>query len=133
MRNISFAWTTPAVLARRKTVTRREWNDDYGERFQSGDLVAAYDRNPRFKGKQIGVIRLTSKPRRTTLIPAEDWEGEGFAYLESIGAKVNGMTPRQLWDDWMSDPPGFERSFWVVRFEIVSLVPQPPSLQGALL
>ncbi|MBW2053822.1 MAG: ASCH domain-containing protein [Deltaproteobacteria bacterium] len=46
MKIVSFAWTTEALLAGRKTVTRRCWNERYAGRFKSGDLVQAYDRNP---------------------------------------------------------------------------------------
>ena len=120
MRNISFAWTTPALLAGRKTVTRREWNDDYARSFREGDLVAAYDRQPRFKGKQIGVIRLTEKPCFTDALPEQDWEGEGFEYLTSIGATVNKFTPRQMWESWRTERP----KLWVVRFEVVELTPE---------
>lgn len=135
MRIISFAWTTPALVTGNKTVTRREWNDRYGESFRAGEMIAAYDRNPRFRGRHVATIRLTEKPLRTTLIPREDWEREGFAYLESINAKVNGRTPRELWEDWLSDPLGLARSFWVVRFELVSVEPIPDEqrLQGVLL
>ena len=116
MKIISFAWTTPALIAGRKTVTRRDWDRDYAERFQAGELIAAYDRSPRFKGKQVATIRLTEKPHFCNETPIEDWEGEGFAYLESIGAKVNGHTPRELWDDWREETP----FMWVVRFEVVT-------------
>jgi len=46
MKIISFAWTTEASLAGRKTATRRCWSEGYARRFKSGDLVQAYDRNP---------------------------------------------------------------------------------------
>lgn len=41
MRIISFAWTSPALLAGAKTVTRRDWDDSYARRFSAGELVAA--------------------------------------------------------------------------------------------
>lgn len=84
---ISFAWTTPALLADRKTRTRRDWDDNYAKKFKKGILVAAYDRSPRVGGKQIGVIELTEIPYKeaTCKAPPEDWEREGLAYLESNG------------------------------------------------
>ena len=117
MRIISFAWTTPALLAGRKTCTRREWDDGYARRFHAGDLIAAYDKSPRSGGKQVATIRLTSNPYKalTSDMPDSDWEAEGFAYLTEIGAKVNGHTPRELWDDWHRRPV----TLWVVRFELV--------------
>lgn len=39
MKNISFAWTTDALLAGRKTCTCRDWERDYAERFKAGDLT----------------------------------------------------------------------------------------------
>ncbi len=119
---ISFAWTTPAILARRKTCTRRDWNDAYAARFKAGQLLAGYDRSQRFHGHQIAVIRLTRKPYKesSALAPDRDWEAEGFAYLSSIGAKVDGMTPEELWNDWHENP----RQLYVVRFEIVAQRPE---------
>ena len=117
MRIISFAWTTPAIKVKVKTCTRRDWDDGYASRFNKGDLMAGYDRNPRFKGSQITTIRLTEKPykERYCDAPLGDWYAEGFEYLESIGAKVHGFTPEQLWLQWMED----NTICWVVRFEYV--------------
>src|SRR3990170_1690123 len=95
MRIISFAWTRPALLAGRKTVTRREWDDSYASRFGEGELVAVYDRSPRYGGKQVATIQLTRVPYResTRDAPDSDYEAEGFAYLDSIGAKVDERLP----------------------------------------
>ena len=119
MRIISFAWTTPALVAGHKTCTRRDWNDEYAAKFQAGDLLAGWDKSPRFKGHQVAVIRLTVKPYKepTKMAPESDWEAEGFAYLSSIGAKVNGMTPEELWQIWHSQ----DSSLWVVRFELIEI------------
>ena len=119
MRIISFAWTTPALLAGRKTCTRRDWMADYAQRFTVGELVAAYDRSPRAGGKQVAVIRLTADPILSNELPAKDWAAEGFDYLEEIGAKVNGNTPLQLWDAWFKTKP----YQWIVRFEVVEEEP----------
>jgi hypothetical protein len=62
MRYISFAWTTAAVQAQCKDVTRREWDDDYAARFQKGEVVGALDKLFRAGGKQFGTIRLLEKP-----------------------------------------------------------------------
>lgn len=90
MKIISFAWTTPALLAGRKTVTRRDWQLGYASGFHAGDLVAAYNRSPRHGGRQVATIRLTRAPylESTKEAPPEDYEAEGLAYLDSIGAKV---------------------------------------------
>lgn len=122
MRIISFAWTTPAIYARRKTCTRRDWNDVYAARFQAGELVAGYNRSQRHGGHQIAIIRLTQKPYKERLcdVPDSDWEAEGFACLAEIGAKVNGLTPYDVWHTW-----GITKDIeWVIRFEIVELTSQ---------
>ena len=119
MRIISFAWTTPAIRARVKTCTRRDWKDGYAQQFHAGDLLAGYDRSPRFQGRHIAVVRLTMAPYKEGLyqLPDSDWQEEGFEYLTQIGAKVDGLTPRELWDIWKQSP----KEAYVVRFEIVDL------------
>ena len=135
MKIISFAWTTPALLAGRKTVTRREWNDRHALRFRKGDLVAAYNRQPRFGGHQVATIRLTRDAYKesTALAPPEDFEAEGFAYCEEHGLKVDGWPARAVWRSWRLNPD----DWWVVRFEVVELVaaapePKPATPQLAL-
>lgn len=125
MKIISFAWTTPALLAGRKTVTRRDWNDGYAQRFRKGDLVQAYDRSPRYGGRRVAVIRLTVDPYKelTNDVPATDWEAEGFAYLTEIGATPGGRTPDDVWDSWRDDPT----DLWVVHFELVEVTAQKPA------
>lgn len=117
MKIISFAWVTPALLAGRKTVTRREWKDRHALRFHKGDLVAAYDRQPRHGGHQVGVLRLTAEPVKesTKLAPSEDYEAEGFAYMEEHGLKVDGWPARAVWRSWKLWP----ELRWTIRFELV--------------
>jgi hypothetical protein len=112
---ISFAWTTPALLAGRKKVTRREWSKDYAQRFKAGDLVAAYDKNPRNGGKQIATIRLTHDPylERTDQMPGSDYEDEGLKYFEEQGLLFRGMTPQTFWRNWKAA----KTLVWVIRFE----------------
>lgn len=66
------------------------------------------------------MIRLTCDPyqQSTRNLPEDDWQAEGFDYLEEIGAKVNGVSPRALWRAWQVWP----RVLWVVRFELVEVV-----------
>ena len=119
MRIISFAWTTPAFLANRKTRTRRDWNDDYAKTFKKGQLVAAYDRLARIGGKQIGIIELTETPFKefTCKVQPEDWELEGFAYLESIGVRINGHSPAEFWKQWLNS----NKQLWVISFRRIKL------------
>lgn len=114
---ISFAHTTPALLAGRKTVTRREWTDRHAKQFHEGDIVDAYDKSPRNGGRKVARIRLTQKPyqERYCDVLAPDFESEGFAYIKEQGGKVLGKSVDDLWEAWRS-----EKSWcWVVRFELV--------------
>lgn len=70
MRIISFAWTTPALLAGRKTCTRRDWTYGYAANFALGEEVAAYDRSPRAFGQRVATIRLTALPEQPGLLAA---------------------------------------------------------------
>jgi len=121
MRIISFGWTTAALLAGRKTVTRRLWKAPYARRFHKGDLLAAYDRSPRIGGKHVATIRLTADPylESTADAPPEDYAGEGFDYLTELGKNVDGMPPASLWRVWHW--PQTAQMLWVVRFELVDI------------
>lgn len=118
VRIVSFGWTAAALLAEKKTVTRREWSYWYARSFHKGDLLAAYDRSPRYKGKQIATIRLTCNPYEENVgsAPAEDYEAEGMAYLKSQGIKMRGVAADVFWRAWQIANP----RVWVVRFELVS-------------
>src|SRR3990167_3098984 len=105
MRIISFAETTPALLAGRKTCTRRAWKSSYARQFHFGARVLAYDKSPRAGGKPVAIIELSAWPvlsdKLRLPLPLTDWEAEGFAYMEEHGlALFGGATPRQVWDSW---------------------------------
>lgn len=129
---ISFAWTTPALLAGRKTVTRREWPAHYARRFKAGTVHQAWSRSPRCRvgAYHVADIRLLEAPylECSTDIPPSDWEAEGFAYLESIGATMDGVRPQDLWDVWLLNP----RDLYVVRFELVRVIPNHLMSQPAV-
>lgn len=113
---ISFAWTVPALLARRKTRTRRLWDDGYAKRFKVGDIVQAWDKQPRFKGKKIAEIKIISiKKENISLMPSEDFEKEGFKYMEEQELRIWGMNPRDAFDSWRNDVD----DYWVIDFEII--------------
>lgn len=115
---ISFAKTTPALLAGRKTRTRREWSAKHAARFKAGELCQAWDHVPRVKGaKRVGTIRLTAAPRweaKGAPVPMDDWEREGFAYLWEIGAMPSEL--KDLWLDWIIHG---STGLWVVDFDPV--------------
>jgi len=124
MKIISFGYTTPALLARRKTVTRREWDDRYAKSFKGGEIVQAYDKSPRAGGKKVGEVKLIVAPYKEPLMamPDTDYEAEGFAFLYG-----NGHTPPK----WSGLPSFSMEAFklwrqsggtvWVIRFRVISL------------
>jgi hypothetical protein len=116
MKIISFAWTTEAFLAGRKTRTRRDWAYNYASRFHVGDLCQAWNYSPRVKSKnphRIGTLKITGlKYEALSAVEPEDFEKEGFAYLEEKGLTVNGWTPRHIYEQWRMD----DTKMWVVDF-----------------
>lgn len=124
---ISFAWTTPALLAGVKTMTRRDWDPGYARRFKSGMLVDAYDRSPRARGKKVATIRITRDPYlelvRDSLTP-EVYEREGFNWLYLHGHKA---TVDRIVEAWETDPDLKE---WVIEFELVDVVGATLPLEG---
>lgn len=138
MRTISFAWTTAALLAERKTVTRRECTPgDYYGRFEKGDVLRAFNRSPRFKGEPVGYIVLTETPYKEVLssMPADDYEGEGFGFYDENPHlipkywlktfKDYGIDTFKQWFD-LKKCSNFE--MWVLRFEFY---PNPPDAMSA--
>ncbi len=123
MRYISFAWTTAAFKARRKTVTRRDWKDDYARSFQEGEIVGALDKLWRAGGNAIGSIRLTCAPYKESesLMPDSDYEAEGFAFLdEHPELKPPCWRDVDLRKKFEMDR-ALGEELWVVRFEIVKV------------
>ena len=118
---ISFAWTTDAFLAGRKTRTRRQWADDHVKKFHVGEIVQAWNRTPRVSGaKRVGYLKITGlKREHVSLMPDEDFEKEGFAYLAEHGTKIWGMDAKESFENWRKQ----DRTYWVVDFVKVSINP----------
>lgn len=114
---ISFAWTTPALLAGAKTMTRREWTPAHAAHFHAGDMVDAYDKSPRAHGHKVATIRLTRDPYRqfTRAMAIGDAGREGFIWLSEHGA---AETVSRIIEDWTDRP----RVLWVVEFELVEVL-----------
>lgn len=121
-RIISFSWTTPALLAGEKTVTRRHWDAKYAAGFKAGDEVIAYDKSPRAGGKPVARLRLTQDVRLEPdgAAPDSDYDAEGFAFLYERPGKFRAFT-REDFDWWRQD--GGES--YVVRFEVVEILARP--------
>jgi len=137
---ISFSWTTAPLVAGAKTVTRREWKDEYAAQFRTGQRLAAYDRSPRFGGQAVAVIELTEAPYRESSAdaPQSDYAAEGLAWLEERGRLLGGLGSgrhaphaRAFWRLWHA----FPRDLWVVRFTVVpgSLTPLGEELLGQIM
>ena len=136
--NISFGWTTPALLVSfvpelaavygAKLCTRREWSADHAAQVYAADaregLLHAWNASPRNPAKdphEIGTIRLTCEPYLSNEFPDEDYANEGFPLLQRLGIKVGtgtrAMLPRDLWRWWRELKP----TYYVVRFEPVEI------------
>jgi len=93
--------------------------------FKKGEIIAAYDKQRRFGGRKIGLIKLTQTPYKqsTAELTEEDWFDEGMHVLESEGKTFPSRTgnpkdvesPTEFWERWKSEP----KELWVIRFKIV--------------
>ena len=117
------AWTTAAFKARHKSVTRRNWDDGYAKSFQAGDVLAVYDKQARFGGKKIGTMCLTQKPYKESeaLMPDEDYEAEGFAYLDEHPEEKPKQWRNVNLHEKFEDDRNWGEICWVIRFEILSV------------
>lgn len=130
MRLLSFAYTTAPLLARVKRVTRRQWSADYALRFRAHELIRAYDRDPRYRGKHVADVRLIRRPYLQPIseMPDGDYELEGFRYLyehpETRPRTIFGekVTPHTFSWEWFEEWRASGESYWVVRFELVRVV-----------
>ncbi|MDD5547037.1 MAG: hypothetical protein PHO67_07805 [Candidatus Omnitrophica bacterium] len=102
MNIISFAWTTPAIVACHKTRTRRQWSKDYAQKFKGGSACQAYDKGPRVGGKLIHIIRILKDPwiQNTSEMTEDDFEAEGFQYMQDQGFKLKGQDLREFFEAW---------------------------------
>lgn len=119
---VSFAWTTGALLAGRKTCTRRRWSDEYFQQwvraYQEGRIVHdAYDRSPRAGGHKVAEIRLTCRPywERLGDMPDVDVQNEGGLWAS-----------KQKFIELFGGDP--EERVVVVRFRLIKERVQQPSL-----
>jgi hypothetical protein len=132
--NISFAWTSPALVLGHKTCTRRDWDPGYASRMKRGAVLSAWDRQPRFHGNHIAFIRLLSDATWTPMseMPDSDYQAEGFEFMYShpeIMTKTIEGLPRDHFITHVLSKEGFENwrgnsgSMYVVRFEVLQLTP----------
>lgn len=117
MSYISFAWTTPALLAGQKTVTRRAWTAKHAAQFHAGDVVDVWDKSPRNGGKKIARIELTRDPylERTTQMTLDSYRREGLLWLNSRGYAVPEDLSFERWRDR-------DELVYVVEFELLDVL-----------
>lgn len=129
-RVLSFAWTSPALLAGRKTCTRRQWSPNYARSIRPGEIMTAYDRSPRIGGKPIATIRIESVTWEPDAdAPDSDYGAEGFAFLyrnpELLpkGQRVAYLLKcsRGAFNEWRRAGG----SSWVVRFSVLDTEAAP--------
>ena len=107
---ISFGKTLPQLYGG-KSVTRRTWTSEYAKKFINAywemRRIKALDKDYRYGGKQIGWLRLTTKPYQESLseMPIADVALEGFPELskEEFIAQFFDNNPHEI--------------VWVIRFE----------------
>jgi len=133
MNIISMAWTTPAFVAQRKTVTRRSWSPVYARKFKKGDIIEAYSKAPKWGGFPIGKLELTETPYRERtgvhrtagvdvgydISLADFYHAEGFAYLDDEYRRITG-NDGPLWETtvrWVEA----DTEHWVVPFRIIEI------------
>lgn len=126
MKIISFAFTTPALIALRKTVTRRDWNDRYATRWRAGERFRAYDRSPRWGGQPVAVCEVVSiRQEDFAKMPDSDFALEGFAHLQQVKAKVTASCPLTAFSfdafkEWRRRMSG--TMAWVIRFKVIEVL-----------
>jgi hypothetical protein len=104
---ISFAWTTEALINGHKTVTRRFWHDKTAKACSPGTVHQAWDKNPRFKGKRIGFVKIKNIYKQKLSQMTEDdliAEGNRYRYWKNLAEFVEMMG-------------GPEAEPWVIEFE----------------
>lgn len=110
MKIMSFAWTTPQLLSGDKTVTRRNWKKQW---VKNGDMVRAFNKNPRFGGKEIGKIQIENVSQvQLDSIDADELKKEG----------LSNMTPPEFVDWWIKSYPGSiaNSKIWRIEFKLMN-------------
>jgi hypothetical protein len=120
MMNLSFGWTWPAFVMRKKFVTRRDWKEKHAERFKKGVRFAAYDRSPRFRGQKIGEGTLLTDPFLEPLskMPDSDYFDEGFEFLCQNPSLIPKSLPYDVTREGFKEWRVSGGILYVVRFEI---------------
>jgi len=111
---ISFAYSIDEVRSGVKTSTIRLWADKHAAKFKAGDLVKAYDKNPRNGGKPRAVIRITKAPFKGML---HDLVYERHRIEKEGHPADGGMTIQQFLDAYFPMVP-LDAEMWCLEFEL---------------
>jgi len=109
LKAISFAWTTPSVVAERKRHTRRFWKPHYAKRWHKGDLAWALSRQYQYGGERVAIIEIQEEPYEENLKvwdkrEEEFYELEGFGFLDDKKiAPANALSPLMQMTHWWLD------------------------------
>ncbi|HWP58983.1 MAG TPA: hypothetical protein VNL14_13910 [Candidatus Acidoferrales bacterium] len=112
---ISFAHTTPQLLERSKTVTRRDWTDKHAQKFRAGEVVQAYDKSPRCGGKRVCFIRI----KEIRLEALEALRNPIYGPAEMIKEGFPGRDPLEFEKTFFSHSRRQDGTVYRIEFEIV--------------
>lgn len=125
MKIISFAYTTAALLAGHKTVTRRYWNPRHANMFKPGETVQAWDKSPRFGGKKVAEIKIIAIYQENSKdMPDEHYAKEGFQYMLDNKIPIGKRGKYPIWTDesyWRAWK-GAQDDVYVVEFELIKVL-----------
>lgn len=131
-RIISFGWTWPAIVAKEKTCTRRDWNKKFALSFEPDEICHAWDFSPRSgHGKWIADIKIKEVFHQNTFNMAEDdYKAEGFEFFDKhkhIIPQIKGSPFLNYMDDddpcrrffwnWKEEM----KDLWVVKFKVMKV------------
>jgi len=91
------------VIMERKRETRRQWAVSHAQKFRANQVVDFWNKNPRNGGQKMGSIILAKGPYRentSKLVFPQDYEAEGFAFMEERGQEIQGMPPLIFFQQW---------------------------------
>ena len=111
------AYTSPAIVAQRKCVTRRQWSPKYAPLFHRGTRAMAWSRQAQYGGERIAELELTRDPRLENIQgadPEEVYVTEGFQYLDDPQGSLLEATRR-----WAR----LDQEYWVVQFKVTTVLP----------
>lgn len=114
---ISFGKTLIPLLQGIKSVTRRQWTDRHAAHFikcyEEGLRVPAFDKDRRYKGQQVGWLKLIEYPYKSPDlrdINQDECNAEGFPNL----------SPEKFIEEFFNGE--INTPVWVVRFEFTALL-----------